>query len=96
MKIEGSPTDIALASAGAISGIWKYYKPELAWGALVAGVVAYDLTCENGSTLSEAFKKQPTAVRVGEVAILGAHLIGIPEKYDVISQTFKRIKRTPV
>lgn len=86
------PTDIALASTGAIGGVWKYYKPELAWGAVTAGVIAYDLLCEPGGTLSESYKKLPLIARVGGVAIVGAHLIGIPERIDPISRVFKRIK----
>jgi hypothetical protein len=82
-----------LASVGAGQGIYRYYKPELAWGALMAGIVAYDLLCEPGGTLSESYKKLPLAVRVGGVALVGAHLIGIPEKIDPITRTFKAIKR---
>jgi hypothetical protein len=80
------------AAVGAVEGVWKYYKPELAWGTLMAGIVAYDLLCEEGGTLSESYKKLPLAMRVGGVALVGAHLIGIPEKIDPITQVFKRVK----
>lgn len=88
----GSPADIALASAGLLQGVWKYYKPELAWATLAAGIVAYDLCCNEGDTLSESYKRLPLAARVGGVALVGAHLIGMPEKVDPISRVFKRIK----
>lgn len=89
----GSFEDKALFGLGLSSGLWKYYKPELAWGALISGIMAYDLLCEDGGTLSETYKRLPTVARVGGVAVMGAHLIGMPEKYDVVSQVFKRIKK---
>jgi hypothetical protein len=86
------PADIALFGVGVAQGIYKYYKPELAWAALGAGIVAYDLLCEDGGTLSESYKKLPLVARVGGVALVGAHLIGIPEKVDPITRVFKSIK----
>lgn len=80
------------AVAGSVQGVWKYYKPELAWASLMAGVVAYDLLCEDGGTLSESYKKLPTVARLGGVALVGAHLVGIPERIDPISRIFKAIK----
>lgn len=99
MKLEkyGSPADLALASAGAISSIWKYYKPELVTGGLVASALAYDLLCKPGGTISEAvdgiIDKHPVATRVA-IGATALHLANaIPEKYDVISQAFKQIKK---
>lgn len=80
------------AVAGGIQGAYRYYKPELAWAALGAGVIAYDLLCEDGGTLSETYKRLPLAARVGGVALVGAHLIGIPERIDPITRVFKSIK----
>lgn len=80
------------ATVGAVEGVWKYYKPELAWAGILSSIVAYDLLCEPGGTLSESYKKLPLAVRVGAVAIVGAHLIGIPEQIDPITRLFKAVK----
>jgi hypothetical protein len=89
----------ALGTAGAAQGVWKYYKPELATAALGASVLAYDLLCEPGGTFSEvadkAIDRHPIATRVaiGAVALHVANMI--PERYDIVTQAFKRIKKHP-
>lgn len=84
----------ALAAAGGIGGVYKYYKPELAWAAIGVGVAAYDLSCERGQTLSETFRKQPLALQVGELALVGAHLLDLlPDKVDPFTQIIDLVKR---
>lgn len=57
-----------------------------AWFGLVAGVVAYDLLCPPGETLSEgydSFIERHKVLALGAVAVTGAHLINaIPKNLD--------------
>lgn len=79
-----------LATVGAIQGVYRYYKPELAWTALGAGIAAYDLLCEEGTTLSETFRKQPLALQIGELALVSSHLLGVlPKQADPFHQILK-------
>jgi len=93
---EGSPTDYALASAGFVQGVWKYYKPELMTAGLVASALVYDLRCPPGGTISEVtdklIEKHPVATRIaiGATALHLANLL--PQRVDIIHQAFKRIK----
>ena len=59
-----------------------------AWLALGAGVVAYDVLCPKGQTLSEGVdrlmeRKMGRAIALGSIAIVASHLGNlIPEKFD--------------
>lgn len=86
----------ALGSAGAAQGVWRYYKPELAWGVLAASVIAYDLACKPGETLSEAadsaIESHPLLTRVA-IGATALHLANaIPDRIDPIHRAFKAIK----
>lgn len=69
-------------------------KPSsIAWGAIAAGVTAYDMLCPKGDTLSEAadrgLERHPIATRlaIGTVAL---HLLNaIPERLDPIHYLIK-------
>lgn len=74
-------------------------KADAAWGAIVAGVVAYDVFCPKGETLSERVDDY-METRPGKLAaysIIGAtalHLCNIlPDKYDPIHLLASRRKR---
>ena len=95
-----------LAAIGAVGGAWKYYvKPELerfspatyAWAAIGAGVLAYEMVCPEGETLSEGVDralskhKLITTLAVGATAL---HLLNkLPEKLDPFVISNNRIKR---
>lgn len=67
-------------------------KPEHAWALIGAGVLAYDLMCEEGHTLSEAFRKQPKVLQLGELALVGFHLLEVAPKVDPIHRSFELAK----
>jgi hypothetical protein len=90
------------ALTGAVEGGVKYYvKPYLkenpgviASGMLAGAIGAYDVLCPEGTTLSETFRRQPLALQLGEIALVGAHLLDlIPKQYDPFSRTLKAVKR---
>lgn len=81
------------AAVGFAQGALKHYGGEIAWGSLLGAVSIYDVTCSEGSTLSEAFRRQPKALQVGEIALVGAHLLGIlPERADPFQRLLKKVK----
>lgn len=59
-----------------------------AWLGIAAGVVAYEIACPNGETLSEGVDRaleRPIAryVALGGIAVTAAHLSNfIPQQYD--------------
>lgn len=68
-----------------------------AWGALVGGVVAYDLFAPQGETLSEgvdrALESRFKYVAMGAIAVTAAHLINaIPEQLDPIHRGVQFIR----
>lgn len=93
-----------LAAKGLVGGVYQYYlKPYVeenpavvAWGVLGAGVVGFNILSSPGNTLSEcadrAIEKHPlpTRLAIGAVALHLANLI--PERWDVIHQTFRLMK----
>jgi hypothetical protein len=89
----------ASGALGAAEGAWRYYKPELMWGAIGASVVAYDLLCKPGETLSDsadtAIESHPllTRLAIGATALHLANLIPKPDKLDPIHIAFKKIKK---
>lgn len=68
-------------------------KPEHAWFGLGVGVATFDLLCPEGQTLSEAFRRQPRVLQIGEIALLAGHLLDIAPNYDPIHKFHKTIKR---
>lgn len=67
-------------------------KPEYMWLGLGASIITYDLLCSENQTLSEAFRKQPRALQLGELALLGAHLLEVAPRLDPIRQGFELVK----
>lgn len=61
-----------------------------AWGVLVGGVIAYDMLCPPGQTLSEGVDRAMEtrlgrAASIGAIAVTALHLVNaIPQKYDPI------------
>ena len=59
-----------------------------AWGALALSIVAYEIACPKGETLSEGVDrlmetKSGKALAIGAVGLTAAHLINaIPQKFD--------------
>lgn len=93
------PSTYALASVGLAKGIWEVYvKPEpakYAWVAIGASVLAYDLLCPEGQTLSEgvdkALEKHPVATTLA-IGVTALHLLNrLPAKLDpfVISNNLR-------
>lgn len=59
----------------------------IAWGVLGAGVIAYDILCPEGETLSEgvdrALECEKRKLALGAIAITAAHLANIiPQQID--------------
>lgn len=60
----------------------------LAWGALVTGIVAYDVLCPAGETLSEGVDRalehdKGKIIALGIIGITAAHLANLlPERID--------------
>jgi hypothetical protein len=84
-------------AVGAAQGLWRYYKPELALGAIVGSALAYDFLCEPGGTLSEAvdglIDKHPLGTRA-VIGVTALHLANIiPPRIDPFYQAFKHLKR---
>lgn len=69
-----------------------------AWTAIGAGVLAYDILCPQGETLSEGMDgalERPFGryLAIGAVAITGAHLLNaLPERLDPLHQVLKVIQ----
>jgi hypothetical protein len=99
-------TAYGLGTVGAVAGAWNYYaKPELhrlrpstkAWIGLASYVLAYDLTCPKGETLSEAAHRAKERNRVVTSAVIGttalhlAHLL--PQEVDPFHRALKLVKR---
>jgi hypothetical protein len=91
----------ALATAGAIEGVWRYYvQPELTarrgWAAIGLGVLAYEMSCPQGELLSEganrAIERHPLLVKAA-IGYTALHLMNaLPEQVDLFSQFTKRLK----
>lgn len=69
-----------------------------AWAVLGAGIMAYELACPDGQTLSEGVdralerRKWPTIAAIGLTAL---HLVNaLPEQLDPFSRVLKTIKET--
>lgn len=67
-------------------------KAEHMWLGLGASIITYDLLCPENQTLSEAFRKQPRALQLGELALLGVHLLEVAPRLDPIRQGFELVK----
>lgn len=75
-KISDDYKATVLASAGAISGAWKYgVRPELtagrAWAAIGLGVLAYEVSCPRGELLSEGVDRALEKHRAATLACIG-------------------------
>lgn len=72
----------------------------LAWGALTAGVVAYDVLCPPGETLSEGVDRaleleRGRVLALGAIAITAAHLANLlPERVDPFHRATNLKRRT--
>lgn len=67
-----------------------------AWIAIGGGVLAFDLLCEDGDTLSEAadryMRHHPWLVRFVAFA-LASHVCNmVPDRYDIVHQMFVGIR----
>jgi Ca2+/Na+ antiporter len=75
----------------------RHLRPSsVAWGALIGGIVAWDLLCENGETLSErvdaGLNNHPVATRLA-IGMTALHLMNVlPPQIDLIHQ-LGRLKR---
>ena len=89
---------LPLFAVGVTKGVYEVYaRPvlqkqkasTLAWGALAAGVIAYDVLCPEGETLSEGydhFLEKNKLLALGAIAITAGHLSNItPVKYDPLA-----------
>lgn len=67
-----------------------------AWAAIGAGVMAYELMCPNGETLSEGVDRALEEHRwltTAAIGITALHLVNaLPEKIDPFSRALKTIK----
>lgn len=69
-----------------------------AWALLAAGVLGYELVCEDGQLLSECvdgwLASRPILTRAA-IAALALHLgNALPQRYDVVSLGFQAIRRS--
>lgn len=91
----------ALGTVGAVLGVYEVFYKDLkpstkAWGALVMGVIAYDLLCKEGETLSEGmdhFIEKHPVISLGAIAVTAGHLSNIiPEQYDPIHRLVSHVR----
>lgn len=87
-----------LGAYGLCAGVYKEYVPaKTAWMVLGAGVLAHDVFCKQGETLSEGVDKALESHKVlalGAIALTALHLANvIPPKYDPIHQAAEFVKR---
>jgi hypothetical protein len=73
-------------------------KARQAWALLAAGVLGYEVACEDGQLLSECvddwLMSRPILTRAA-IAALALHLGNVvPERYDVVSLGFQAIRRS--
>jgi hypothetical protein len=98
-------TVYGLDTRGAFQGIGKYlagpavheFRPStIAWTAIALEVVAYDLFCPKGETLSEGIDRwliNKRAATIGAIGVTALHLLNaFPERIDPLHQTLKLIK----
>jgi hypothetical protein len=69
-----------------------------AWTLLAAGVLGYEVVCEDGQLLSEGVDEwlaaRPILTRAA-IAALALHLgNAVPQRYDVVSLGFQAIRRS--
>lgn len=91
----------ALATHGALQGLFKYYlRPELTaartWAVIGAVVLAHEYFCPTGELLSEGadrlIARHPTTARLGILA-LGLHIANVlPDRYDPVHRGFMALK----
>lgn len=96
---------LPLASVGLAKGVMECYvapvfedweTKEWALVALASAVIAYDLLCPKGQTISEGvdrlLEKYPVATRLAGAVIVGhlANIIPNPDKYDPIHRMVAR------
>lgn len=87
-----------LGGYGLVTGVYKEYVPaKTAWLVLGAGVLAHDMFCKQGETLSEGADRAIESHKVlalGAIAVTAAHLANlIPPKIDPIHQFAELVKR---
>lgn len=87
-----------LGGYGLVTGVYKEYVPaKTAWMVLGAGVLAHDVFCKQGETLSEGVDRALESHKVlalGAIALTALHLANvIPPKYDPIHQAAEFVKR---
>ena len=87
-----------LGGYGLVTGVYKEYVPaKTAWMVLGAGVLAHDVFCKQGETLSEGVDRALESHKVlalGAIAVTAAHLANIiPPKLDPIHQFAELVKR---
>lgn len=87
-----------LGGYGLVTGVYKEYVPaKTAWLVLGAGVLAHDMFCKQGETLSEGVDRALESHKVlalGAIAVTAAHLANIiPPKLDPIHQFAELVKR---
>lgn len=68
-----------------------------AWVLLAAGVLGYEVVCDDGQLLSECVDEwlvsRPILTRAA-IAALALHLgNAVPERYDVVTQGFRAIRQ---
>ena len=75
-------------------------KPSsIAWGTLAAGVIAYDVLCPKGETLSEAVDSAlehpiKRIAALGGIAITACHLANLlPQQIDPFHQALRLLPR---
>jgi hypothetical protein len=86
---------LPLAARGIARGLWETSSPaEKAWGALIAEVLAYEVLCPKGETLSEgvdrALETHPfiTTLAIGYTAL---HLMNLlPPEIDLFHRLTER------
>lgn len=90
-----------LGAVGAITGAWKYNKPQLsarnAWLAMGIGIAFYEWKAPEGELLSEGYdrliEKHPLLGRLPAL-VIAHHLINtFPDNRDPVSIGLRLIKR---
>ena len=71
----------------------------LAWGAIGAGVAAYEMLCPQGETLSERLdpllEGRSRYIVMGGIAVTAAHLMNlIPDRLDPYEQGLSRVRQS--
>jgi hypothetical protein len=91
-------TAYALGGYGLVTGVYKEFVPaKTAWVVLGAAVLAHDVFCREGETLSEGADRaleKNKLMALGGIALVAGHLANaIPPRYDPIHQFASIIKR---